>query len=300
LNGVDDDLDGLTDCADTDCAQLGYACVEIPNGWDGPVALQTDKDPPEPCSAPWTVEQANGGINPIAPPGATCPSCNCDPSANAVCGMDVLFYDQPGCVGNTQADVLSADGTCINVGMQSFGPQSVRATSGFSVTSGDCNPVSSGTESFPDPIWEVPARACRAIVLRAGCASDEVCAPPTNDGSVCVVREGSQACPAAFGDRTVIYKNIDDGRTCTACSCSPPSGNCGGSEISVEDPSGGCPGVGDVISTACVAVPVHPTFETFSLESWVSSVNATCSPEGGDPTGNLTAAGPVTVCCSVN
>src|SRR6185436_995373 len=33
-NGVDDDGDGLVDCADPDCAKLGYQCVAaVPSGW---------------------------------------------------------------------------------------------------------------------------------------------------------------------------------------------------------------------------------------------------------------------------
>ena len=299
-NGIDDDGDGDVDCADSDCSGLGYTCVRPLDGWDGPFLLRESADNPSPCAAPWGSLYLQGGMNASAPSGGSCPSCSCEPAVSAACGIDVLLYDQPGCTGNTQPDTFMATGTCINVGMQSFGPESVKATSDFYVASGSCTPTTTGNESFPPASWTTNAIACETSTVGGGCSPDQTCLPPWTEGDLCVAKAGNHTCPQTYPTRVVVEEAIVDTRGCTACTCGSPSGSCAGCEVSVEAPSGGCQGDGEVVSSsACVAVPVHETYGTFSLESWApASMNATCEPTGGAETGSVAGADPVTFCCS--
>lgn len=299
-NGIDDDGDGDVDCADADCSGLGYTCVRPPDGWDGPFVLRTSSENPSSCAAPWGSLFLQGGMNANAPSGGSCPSCTCEPAVGAVCGIDVVVYDEPDCKGNTQPDTFMATGTCINVGMQSFGPQSVEATSGFYVASGSCTPTTTGTETFPPASWTTNAIACETFTVGGGCSPDRICLPPWTEGDLCVAKVGDHTCPQTYPTRVVVEQAIVDTRSCTPCACGSPTGSCAGSEVSVEDPTGGCPGVGDVVSSStCVDVPVHATYGTFSLESSVPpSIDATCEPTGGAATGGVTGGDLVTFCCS--
>src|SRR5262245_1099528 len=53
LNGLDDDGDTLVDCADDDCADAGYQCIAVPEGWTGPVLVRAQQ-PGESCGGAWS------------------------------------------------------------------------------------------------------------------------------------------------------------------------------------------------------------------------------------------------------
>jgi hypothetical protein len=300
-NMEDDDDDGLADCADPDCNAMGYACLPSPpSPWIGPVQFNVGDVPN--CVGSWPNAGAEGGVGFIAPAGSTCPSCSCATSADAKCGMDVVVFADPGCTGTSQSTTFSSDGQCINVGMQALGPESVRPTSGMRVVSGSCSPQTTGSPSFPPAGWQDEAGTCLPSTLGAGCDPSQYCSPPAEDGLICVTRPGTHVteCPVDYGGVSwVLYRDVDDNRSCSPCTCGAPSGDCSGAEISVEDPSGGCPGTGTVLANGvCTALPIHSSMGTFSIESWLpGGLQANCSPSGGSATGTVQPASPLTVCC---
>ncbi len=300
-NMEDDDDNGLTDCADPNCSAMGYECLpNPPSPWSGPVQFSLGELPN--CFGSWPGSGSVGGVGFIAPANATCPGCSCTDSADAKCGMDVSVFSVSNCVGITQSSVFFADGQCINVGMQALGPQSVRPTSGMRVVSGSCTAQTLGSPSFPPADWQDEAWTCLPSALGAGCDSSHFCSPPAEDGLICVTRPGAHEteCPVDYGSYSwILYRDVDDDRSCSPCTCGAPTGDCSGAEISVEDPSGGCPGNGTVLTNnVCTALPIHSTMGTFSLESWLpGGLQATCSPSGGNPGGSLLPASPLTVCC---
>jgi hypothetical protein len=216
--------------------------------------------------------------------------------------MDVQVFADPGCTGTSQSSVFFSDGMCINVGMQALGPESVRPTSGIRVVAGSCASQTTGSPSFPPAGWQDEAGTCLPSTFGAGCDAPLFCVPPPEGGLVCVTRAGvhNQECPVDYGGASwVLYRDVDESRSCSPCTCGAPTGNCSGAEISVEDPSGGCLGTGTVLANGiCTALPIHSSMGTFSLESWLpGGLQATCSPSGGAPTGTVQPASPLTVCC---
>jgi len=300
-NLEDDDDDGLADCADPDCSAMGYECLPSPpSPWIGPVQFNLGDIPN--CGGSWPNAGVEGGVGFIAPAGSTCPSCSCATSADAKCGMDVVVFADPGCTGTSQPTAFFSDGQCINVGMQALGPESVRPTSGLRVVSGTCSPQTTGSPNFPSPDWQDEAWTCTASPFGAGCDAPLSCVPPAEGGLVCVTRAGvhDNECPVDYGSVAwVVYRDVDDDRSCSPCTCGAPLGDCSGAEISVEDPSGGCPGTGTVLANGvCTALPIHSSMGTFSIESWLpGGLQANCSPSGGASSGTVQPASPLTVCC---
>jgi hypothetical protein len=216
--------------------------------------------------------------------------------------MDVVVFADPGCTGTSQSSVFFSDGQCINVGMQALGPDSVRPTSAMHVVSGSCTAQTTGSPSFPATDWQDTAWTCLPSTLGSGCESSQFCSPPAEEGLICITRPGvhDDECPVDYGGLAwVMYRDVDDDRSCSPCTCGAPSGDCSGAEISVEDPSGGCPGNGTVLANGvCTALPIHSSLGTFSLESSLpGGLQANCSPSGGTLTGTVQPTSPLTVCC---
>jgi len=192
-------------------------------------------------------------------------------------------------------------GSCVNVGMQMFGPHSVRPISDMHVMGGSCDVQTQGEVKLPPAQWQEEAWTCQAQ-MGGGCQASEVCSPPAQGSRICVTRSGvyDQACPADYKDSSwVVYEGIKDTRSCASCSCSPATGNCSGGQMSVHDPSGTCTDAGEVLKTGqCTNLPIHPTMGTFTLKMIKpGGFNPTCTPSGGGLEGDVTATNPITVCC---
>ncbi len=299
-NSEDDDNDGLTDCADPDCSAMGYACLPSPPSlWSGPVQFNLGELPD--CAGPWSDSGSTGGSDLLDVP-TQCQSCSCDPPTDAKCGMDVEVFADLGCAGASQSSAFYSDGLCINVGMQALGPESVRPTSGIRLFSGSCTAKADGNANFPPPAWKDPAWTCFPSSIGAGCDAPLTCVPPADGGAICVTRPGihDDACPVDYGDLAwVLYRGVDDTRTCSGCTCGAPTGDCSGAEIRVEDPSGGCVGTGTLLTSGvCTTLPIHSSMGTFALESGLpGGLQPTCTPSGGNPDGSLEPTSPLTVCC---
>ena len=111
-NGMDDDLNGLADCADPACA-AAFACVPVaPAAWNGPVALY-DGDPATapacPPDRPTIAYQGNGDL--IAEP-ATCDACTCT-QPTVTCTPKPISFESDDACGTTSGTALqAAPGVC--------------------------------------------------------------------------------------------------------------------------------------------------------------------------------------------
>ncbi len=86
FDGVDNDRDGLVDCADPGCAAVASCVAEIPDGWTGHAMLY-DGDPASPpagCSGVWTNELVAGRSAPSGT-GASCSACGCASPSGGSC-----------------------------------------------------------------------------------------------------------------------------------------------------------------------------------------------------------------------
>lgn len=68
-------------------------------------------------------------------------------------------------------------GSCVNVGMQMFGPHSVRPISDMHVMGGSCDVQTQGEVKLPPAQWQEEAWTCQAQ-MGGGCQASEVCSPP--------------------------------------------------------------------------------------------------------------------------
>ncbi|HEY0195851.1 MAG TPA: hypothetical protein VGC42_32275 [Kofleriaceae bacterium] len=136
FDGLDNDGDGMVDCADPSCAAIATCVADVPAGWNGHAMLY-DGDAsaaPPGCSGLWTSELVAGNSAPSAAP-ASCSACACGAPAGGECapaggaattspptsarvGIACTMADEPaaGCSGNACMPVPDARyvaGACI-------------------------------------------------------------------------------------------------------------------------------------------------------------------------------------------
>ncbi|MBW2527418.1 MAG: hypothetical protein JRI23_24765 [Deltaproteobacteria bacterium] len=298
-NGLDDDGDQLNDCADPDC-QAGFECAVLPGlAWSDPVGVfRGDEALTVPdCEAPFTTESDyHIGMSASA---ASCSSCSCD--GEALCSVEGLWlYSVSGCAVQFGAYTPSALGAC-----DPFSADDLDSAGAGDSTplGGSCVASGGDVTNLPAIQWQENVRFCEGALpagADGGCSDGQVCAPlPTSDFQRCVTRSGDQACAAPYTQKTLVYRNVDDQRGCTACNCSNPSDiNCYQARTDFfysNDCSGSVaesvPNIG-----SCEDVTLPNNF-TGSVRFTTNASYDGCNPSGGQPTGSPVGIDPITVCC---
>ncbi len=238
----------------------------IPEGWSDPTVLGEGACPPE-------YPELGGALNTSLEPGVPTCACNCGVQSVS-CGLwleneGLPFSPEESCVSpDFEDECLSAvvDATCSETLVD------VPAT----------------------PTWGDERVACSGAASGAECEDTGTCFP-SEAGAVCITQDGEHTCPAGFGEATVYHQGFQDGRSCSACSCTAQGQAC---SIDVEICSlsfvdetlvsgGDCyqlnSGDGDGVS--------HQGFNIAS--------NGTCQPAAGtgEVQGEISETGAVTVCC---
>lgn len=281
LNGVDDDNDGLADCADDECTEV--SCVDIPVGWLGPVELRADDSA---CSGAFSDEIASLKSAVEAPPA----ECSC------ACNGNLLTCD----IANLE---LFADGACGN------------QTGAEMLLNGDCTPIdTTGVDSYqvtpeengggcsigvdanlPPPTFDA-RRLCGLSASSAGC-DEGACAP----SSTCVYMPGNVVCPNGFGTSFMGNATLLDSRSCAsaACSCGAPMGGCSFT-LEVFTNSNCQGGVeSSTTTTGCVAASFAGGGNKRALYTGTIGL-VSCPPAGTAlPMGGVTLDDPYTVCCAL-
>ncbi|HZU84709.1 MAG TPA: hypothetical protein VE987_17385 [Polyangiaceae bacterium] len=308
-NGVDDDCNGLVDCADPACG--AYTCAApVPAGWSGPIAWwQGSSGATAPgCAAGFQQAfDANSGLSGAA---ATC-SCSCTASGQ-VCSVSGDFHPDQSCGNAPCATVTPASsGACTAVPSNTCGSGGSFSVSGTPAPSGGtCS--ARVTSSVPPAVWAGAARACAyagPADTGAGCAPAERCVAAPGAGGygakLCIYTTSAtppSACPAGYasGAPIVVYSGYTDTRGCGACACSGPSGGSCSGTIEIYG-SGGCTGSNGsatyTLGTACQAYSGLSPVPGSVKASYVVT-GGSCSVQSQPPaTGAVTATGPTTVCC---
>ncbi|MBX3185052.1 MAG: hypothetical protein KF915_20685 [Polyangiaceae bacterium] len=324
-NGIDDDEDGLIDCADPDCVGAGYECVNLPDGWSGPVAAQEGPfgSTPTACGGQYPTVEISAFSQPNQP--ANCAACNCGTPNGAACGLPVnceATQDCPGIIpenyGLHRGLSLWVAAGCSGAGAWSFpvsatcqsfslepgsppeAPVSAEANAPV-VTGGSCLP--SGGGSLGGDPWSIRVRGCGPTALEGGgCGGTNTCLPPAAaafDRGVCVYRDGDHDCPSPFDAKRTYYRNFVDERVCTPCSCGAPSGvECAGDKVDIWS-GGGCIGTphATVTDPGTTCTPAAPGLTLSFRYTPGTPTGGSCAPSGGQSTGTATATDPVTFCC---
>jgi hypothetical protein len=283
FDGLDNDCDGLTDCADPDCA-AGSQCVPaVGSAFTlGITATQASF-----CPAMFSSRSViNSGLSAASPACAT-NLCSCTPSMN--CSTSVTSYPTvtagPSCSG--ESDANSAVTTCRNF-------NAAQPTQGLSLdgpilnNGGACG--TGGTSARSATMWATSSRFCQANAIGGGCLPGNVCVPKLSVPT-CELADGAVACDPGYTATASWYSGFTDGRSC-GCACGAPSGGACGTSVGVFT---GLNCTGTVVNptTSCQSAP--GTYKTIQI---LGSTNPTCgAPTASVTSGMLMPTGPQTLCC---
>jgi hypothetical protein len=299
-NGVDDDCNGMTDCADPAC-QATAVCVPDKNG---AFALGTELPAGGMCPAGYggTSTDINTGLN----VNAGCSSAGCTCSATVGCLVDVYVYNsQAACT----ADINLTGGT-FAVSFTNSGPECTAHAfavgntlrSHSTTTSNPCVP--GGAPALVPPAWTMSNRFCAADAIGKGCQPGYVCVRKAATPS-CVLSPGAAACPAQY---TAVgsswYTGFTDGRMCGACACgAQTAGDCtkdvNGNPLYTDIYFGGCgSGINSSVppNNQQCANPLNNADGAAGYQNGIQPKPPSCPPTSM-VSGMLSATGEQTLCC---
>jgi len=305
---VDNDGDGLVDCADPGC-QAGFTCVDAdPPGWKGhfyvtETALPAGAAPP----CPTDLTPDTDFESPAGP--AQCSACSCSAAQGASCAPPQISCSSNSfnCGGSPQ-DWTPAlqDGACHKptnlLGNAIF--LSCQLKSGTTLTSpGQCTP---STVDFPNKSpWQKRVDACGTDKAGGGCGGGKVCVPRgagTPNESLCVRHDGTMPCPSGFTKTIQAYASASDDRACTDCTCGGANTTCSDGSYTFFDldncATGGA-GTSNPVTIGGNCTDVSALLDTgsWSARATLPKASGTCPAGGGVPTGSVQPSQPLTYCC---
>ncbi|WP_437914587.1 hypothetical protein WME73_02050 [Sorangium sp. So ce302] len=290
-NGEDDDGDGAVDCADDDCG--GFACVAVPEDWQGPGLLYQGPEAADvACPEGFSERVDVGGRDPLDTP-ATCSPCACGAPTVECEAPAVTVYVDGACDGGSATLPVQAE-NCINLGDFQPGSYSGEAPN---VDSAACA-ASGGEAMLPPPRFGIEGLVCAPGADAGGCEADEACAPREIDApfeqGVCVWRDGERSCPEGFGERHVFASSMVDNRSCTRCTCDTDGVRCAATLTLFEQTR--CRGPAETVpfNGDCVGDPSPAASVSIEVTG-----SGSCQPRGGDPSGEIEEGDDrITVCCA--
>jgi hypothetical protein len=284
-DGIDNDCNGKTDCADDACQQR-YRCVDrAPDDWQLTALAQGGRPTcPDGFGDSSDVRAVRGSSG--------APTCGCDCGGASACspnGIVAGIDNSPGCGGTSQTFDASTDCQRLN-GLQISGNAFVKATAG---TATSCRSTANGT------VAEVrDGRTCAVRRAGGGCGASQVCVPRTTSGySVCIAKGGSQTCPGAFPTSISAGSNVQqDSRACSSCTCT--AAPCTG-EVKLYD-NRDCSS-GEKLTLAASAPPGNcdrVSNGSFQARGYTATIAGGCvMAAAGKGSGTLTLADERTICC---
>jgi hypothetical protein len=327
-NGVDDDCDGLTDCADPQCTTMGFQCAPPwPSGWT-PVALYDSYTATGyPAIPPCSSDPAYGNLlafsyyTPI-PTAASCTfTCGNIDLTGATCSDPVLTTASSGCPSapatsctTNNVSVASIGTTCTNYSACQGGINGVNIATSSSYTGGATCGAPSTTKTIPTwdstKGWAGAGRVCGPTNppsthsgAAAGCSTGEYCLKVPANGLACITSPGQQACPASslYSSEHKYNSTGTDARSCdfSSATCTPSGTTCSES-VSVYNNSG-CTGMPAILTNAKTCYSGTPLnyVTAESAQATLTPSGGTCAQGGaGVVTGSITPGGTqTTVCC---
>jgi hypothetical protein len=305
LDGIDNDCNGLVDCADPACT-AGYTCVAPAAGWTGYALYDDTRAAACPSTYPTQADTFEGMI--FSP--ASCGACACT-AGGATCGPSNLTCEDDGgaCTASMAIASLTASCTALGAGLAADGT-TMCAASAPTATAGSCA-ASGGAASLSAVSFSKLSRTCTATTgPGGGCTGAQVCVakPAAGSHGVCVSQpvSGSALCPSGYAHAFVVVPtatSYDDTRACTSCSCGGVSGaSCSATAtlFGGADCDAGTNALPPPILPAdgvCQTVATSPTtFLGGSLQSTVTS-QGSCAADGGAATGTVTPVSQTAYCC---
>jgi len=252
----------------------GEMCLELPDGWQGPVRL-------------FTADQRCGDVvaqGALSYSGEWTCECSCDADTPATCddaNAQMELFQGSGCVGDP-ALTVELTNTC-----QSFGEGDLYSVL---VTGGGPTSCSADTLVDAEPIVASDARTLCSASSTSACPGGTCTA---DEPGLCIHAEGDLPCPDGF-ERTVLYDAYEDNRDCSPCSCDAEY-TCGGT---FSLPSQGCGGGGTVNLAIGACSGAMLAINGGWVASGAGTPAATCENAGGTAMGGIEPSSPRTVCCT--
>lgn len=290
-------------------------CVPVqPDGWDDAdiVWFGDVKDAPS-CGQDTIGYEGNGGL--VAP--LDCGACSCGPPAGSCALPATITANAASCAQNGASTTHTAfdpasgwSGACdtsdpIPSGKLCSGVHCVQSVTvgELGVNETGCTP--SPTPTLSPPTWTTFAISCRIDPFLTCPNPYDRCAPAARPGfRVCVYAfgGGDVDCPdvGPYTEKHVAYDAFDDAQSCSACTCSAPSGSACSSDVSLYT-DGACSTLAssvtvDATGPACVDVPSGAALGSKSASAPAYAPGA-CTPGGGVPMGAATPTMASTYCC---
>jgi hypothetical protein len=299
---IDNDCNGLVDCADPACSAKTKCEPSVTGGW---TLVAYDATATGACPAGYgnasDVVSLTGGSQP-----ATC-GCTCGVNAPPSCvtGTVQLYTSmQP----PPQCPIFGAGwnqtaGACVDLPT----PQPSKPGSGARVTplapqGGSCTATTTAPPPPPPPTAH--GRVCTVQgSLGGGCTNGGVCAPSVSGGfAICVQQAGDVACPPGYPTKTVVGTSVQDTRACSGtCGCAAnPTATCTNALMSFFA-NAGCTGhqLDLTADDKCDTVNDQPNNNYNSWKYQAVVQNASCGNPTSTPTptGGVSLQGTHTICC---
>ena len=300
-NGIDDNCNGLVDCADPACSPA-WSCTaaSIPAGWS--IVEYVENARPTCATAYGTSLDVVEG--PSGAP-ATC-GCTCGITTPGSCEIGSFTVYVGGAIGGCAlipAATSPGNGGACSPAMPSFAaPDGTKfQIDPIGYTTGSCTP--DPTITVPDAGFVGQGRLCVDTAgSGAGCTNGGVCAPAVQGGgfSLCISHGGTETCPAGYTTAHTVGTTITDTRSCSACTCGGATATCGPASVTFFA-DGGCDDDGATVAADSVcndfpgAMAGGPTYVAYEYTAGVQGEGCQASP--GSPDGGVSLTSPHTVCC---
>lgn len=280
------------------CGEAAVCLPTLPLGWSGPVVM-VEESVETACGETFPTEILRGD-DIVDLPELTC-SCACSAPAGQTCpNPRFQNFSSTDCTPATNGSTL-ATGSCTS----SFSPSpppggSVRVDAG-TATGGSCTPLA---EEGRPPIEAERRIVCGGASLESeGCRDGAACLPIPSGGfepRLCIWAEGEVPCPtgAGFAETRTLYRDgYVDERTCSPCTCEPPSeGTCEGTSAIFSNSQCNNKKADLPHDGTCVMLS-PPGFASVQLQE-SKLIPGTCEASLVVVAGEVLRRDPVTVCCT--
>jgi hypothetical protein len=300
-NGVDDDCNGLIDCADPECANWQCTPEAVPAGWTV-VEYASSTTPPASCGTGYATS-SNVYEGPFAP--ASCP-CGCTLTASGSCvsgSYAGIVANPAGMCNGPSTSVPAGDGACQAIPAPGYTPAAgaKEEITPVPYTPGTCQPNGSTTKPA---ITENGYVCAKTVASGAGCANSGSCVPPVQSGySLCIEQAGTSSCPSGFSNVHDVGSGTTDTRTCSACTCAPPTAQCDSAMVTIfTDPQCGTDGGTATVQAngECNSLLLGSDAATAAFHAYEYSAtlaDEACGMGASTASGGVALTGPSTICC---
>ncbi len=285
-NGEDDDGDGKTDCADSDCKANPICVDQLPLDFDGFAVISIlSIDSPDPTCA----DGSEAVILYQNPNEQICDACTCN-VLDVSCDAPDVVLDVHGAACTT-ADLVVNHGVdgCLSFNLFEFGIsetlQSVSTTGDAQVVAGECS--AKGGAPIASSAMKTKVAVCAVkhpSKVTVG-----------NDEHLCMYADSHLlACPSGWSavSTNAFSGYIDERQGCTPCDCDVA---CLSADYEVfEQPD--CSGDAVIVGAGGVCASTNPTID-FSIMG--KAPVGTCTLKGGEPIGKVIPTGEKTFCCKL-